>query len=110
MAFAGSLGRIAFIKVLRPAHQSPDNTEEVHTGLLKALASQELCNVRTVVCAEQCLETRLGPREWSLAGVVDLDLQVDGLEHAAHPGFQPIQLGRFTLQFTLILFICALQF
>lgn len=59
--------------------------------------------------AEQCLATRLGPRVWSLAGVVDLDLQVDGVEHTAHPGFQPIQLGRFALQCTLVLFICALQ-
>lgn len=41
---------MACIKVLRPSHQRPDNTEEVHTGLLKALASQELFNVRTIVC------------------------------------------------------------
>lgn len=59
---------------------------------------------------ELCLETRLNPREWSLAGVVDLDLQVDCLKHTAHPGLQPIQLSRFDLQFAFILFICALQF
>lgn len=41
---------IGYIKILRPAHQSPDNTEVVHTGLLKALASQELFNVRAKAC------------------------------------------------------------
>lgn len=58
----------------------------------------------------QCLGTKLGPGEWSLAGVVDLDLQIDGLKHTAHPGFQPVQLGRLALQLTLVLFIGALQF
>lgn len=83
---------------------------EVHTGLLKALANQKLFNVWTNTHVKQCLGTRLGLGEWSLAGVVDLDLQVDGLEHAAHPGFQPIQLGRLALQFPFILLIGALQF
>lgn len=45
----------------------------------------------------------------SLAGIVDLDLQVDSLKHAAHPGFQPVQLSRFALQRPLILFISAFQ-
>lgn len=50
-----------------------------------------------------------GLGQGSLAGVVDLDLQVDGLKHAAHSGLQPIQLGRFTLQRSLVLLIGALQ-
>lgn len=52
---------------------------------------------------------RGGARQGSLAGVVDLDLQVDGLKHASHPGLQPIQLGSFTLQCSLVLLIGALQ-
>lgn len=55
------------------------------------------------------LGTGLGLGQGSLAGVVDLDLQVDGLKHAAHSGLQSIQLGRFALQRPLILLISALQ-
>lgn len=50
---------------------------------------------------------RLG--QGSLAGVVDLDLQVDGLKHTAHPGLQPVQLSRFALQRPLVLLISAFQ-
>lgn len=55
------------------------------------------------------LGTGIGLWQGSLAGVVDLDLQVDGLKHAAHPGLQPIQLGRFALQRSLVLLIGAFQ-
>lgn len=48
-------------------------------------------------------------RQGSLAGVVDLDLQVDGLKHTAHPGLQPVQLSRFALQRPLVLLISAFQ-
>lgn len=51
----------------------------------------------------------LPPSPGSLAGVVDLDLKIDVVEHAAHPGLQPIQLGRFALQGPLILLVGALQ-
>lgn len=51
----------------------------------------------------------VGILQESLAGVVDLDLQVDGLKHTTHPGLQPIQLGCFAFQCPLVLLIGAFQ-
>lgn len=109
MAFARSLLRIALQRSFAP----PIKVQAAHRRFT-LVYWKHLLTKSSLMCGqwrvEQCLETRLGPRAWSLAGVVDLDLQVDCLKHAAHPGFQLIQLGRFTLQRTLIHFIGALQF
>lgn len=50
-----------------------------------------------------------GPSRGSLAGVVDLDLLVDGGQHLPHPGLQPTQLGRFGIQHPLVPLVGLLQ-
>lgn len=50
-----------------------------------------------------------GPSEGSLAGVVDLDLLVDGGQHLSHSGLQPAQLGCFGIQHALVPLVLLLQ-
>lgn len=50
-----------------------------------------------------------GPSEGSLAGVVDLDLLVDGGQHLPHSGLQPAQLGCFGIQHALVPLVLLLQ-
>lgn len=49
------------------------------------------------------------PLGGSLAGVVDLDLLVDGGQHLPHSGLQPAQLGRFGIQHPLVPLVLLLQ-
>lgn len=50
-----------------------------------------------------------GPAGGSLAGVVDLDLLVDGGQHLPHSGLQPTQLGCFGIQHPLVPLVLLLQ-
>lgn len=79
----------------------------IHSGLLGPWSKWELRHAKTVTGAG--LGGGVGILQGSLAGVVDLDLQVDGLKHTTHPGLQPIQLGGFAFQGPLVLLIGAFQ-
>ena len=90
-------------------NQSPDHTREFTLVYWGGPCQAEDCSCTGDHACGVRLGTggRLG--QGSLAGVVDLDLQVDGLKHTAHPGLQPVQLSRFALQRPLILLISAFQ-
>lgn len=94
--------------VLVPRVQTT-NTARVHTGLLAPCQAEISLMWRQTEAPCGVLEG-VGSGPGSLAGVVNLDLQVYGLKHIAHPGLQPVQLSRLVLQGALVLFVGALQF